>query len=168
MPILMTDIDSTLTDHWRRIRRCTEPRWPNGQISSRAWTWEEVSKDLLLPGAYDTLWSLTKQGYRIGYLTARSWDRAGDLSRKQLAVFNLPCHLGVHVVDTLNDKVQRLTSMQCDVYVDDFMTGQEYVVGSFHRDVAKRIEATGVCVIPFRNVWTDVLEQLDLLRGITR
>lgn len=165
MPVLITDIDSTLTDHWRRIRRCTVPRWPNGQIDSRAWSWDEVSKDVLLPGAYDVLWALTKRGYRIGYLTARSWDRTGDVSRRQLTAFDLPRHLPIRVVDTLNDKIRQLTEMKCDVYIDDFMTGQEYVIGSFHHDVAKRIESAGICVVPFRNDWFDVLEQINLLGG---
>lgn len=161
MHTLVSDIDSTLTDHWRRIRRCTSPRWPNGVIDARAWTWEEVAKDALLPGAHDALWELVKRRYAISYLTARSWDTGAVISRKQLACLQLPSPNAVEVVCTLNDKIARLASLQCTYYVDDFMTGQERSVGSFHKDVASRIEASGVRVIVFRNDWRDVLEQID-------
>lgn len=159
---LVSDIDSTLTDHWRRIRRCTVPRWPNGVIDSRAWTWEEIAKDALLPGAYDVLWELDRQGYEISYLTARNWDAGARISRRQLAHLRLPSPDAVEVVCTLNDKIARLAARQCTYYVDDFMTGQEHSVGSFHKDVATRIEASGVHVVVFRSDWFDVLEQIAL------
>jgi hypothetical protein len=157
---LITDIDSTITDHWRRIRRYAQPYWPGLGIRPEAFERKAVLEDRMLPGCGETLWMLRRKGYEIGYLTARGWDRDGLVTKDQLNRFNLPDWNRVQIVRNLPEKLGVLSRAGCTYYVDDFMTGQEKAVGTFHRDIAQQIEQLGVHVIVFRNDWKDVVEQI--------
>jgi len=156
---IICDIDSTITDHWRRIRRWTKPHWPGGRCSSEAFTRDEVMKDLMLPDCREVLWDLSNR-YEIGYLTARGWPRGLQVTLEQLDGFDLPNPKEVTVVASIGDKVAVLRDNPCAVYIDDFMTGQENAIGTFRRRVAEAIEEMGIFVIPFRNDWLDVREQI--------
>jgi hypothetical protein len=63
------------------------------------------------------------------------------------------------------EKVGLISKENCDFYVDDFITGQENNIGTFHREIAEAIQAKGVRVIVFRNDWFDVWEQIWLYLG---
>jgi len=129
-------------------------------VASSAFLPEEVLLDGLLPGCREVLWEIKKWGYEIAYLTAREWDRDGTLTKQQLQRFALPEPTQVHVVSHLENKAEFLRPLHCSFYVDDFMTGQERSIGTFHAETARAIEALGVHVIPFRNDWADVLVQM--------
>jgi hypothetical protein len=158
---LVCDIDSTLTDHWKRIRRNTKPQWPGNVIDPKAWTREEVMKDKLLPNCLRVLNELKARGFLIRYLSARGWADARAITMDQLFHFHVPNSTDITLTDSMRNKVDLLNKSMCDFYVDDFMTGQEKAIGTFHKDVACAIEEKGIHVIPFRNDWLDVLEQID-------
>lgn len=159
--VLITDIDSTVFDHWRRIRRNTVPQWPGIQISNKAWTWEELAKDKLLPYCSQVLWGLAGKGFQIRYLSARGWGDSLALTIRQLKESKLPNPEDVTIVPTMLHKPLILKRLNpCDYYVDDFMTGQEKAIGTFHADIGKEIARLNITVIPFRNDWLDVEEQI--------
>lgn len=160
--ILICDIDSTLNDHWVRIRRNTVPQWPGQQISSNAWNRDEVLKDSLLPNCREVLCSLQDMHFYIRYLSARGWADARRITIEQLQRWGVPNPQDVLLCNSIIDKVKVLSKDTCDFYVDDFMTGQEKSIGTFHKEVAQAIEAKGIRIIVFRNDWNDVLEQIKI------
>jgi hypothetical protein len=160
--IVICDIDSTMCDHWKRIRKNTIPSWPGGVISSKAWSREEVLQDELLPRCSEFLWRLQCNGFYIRYLTARGWPHARQITVEQLTNWNVPNPQDVMFTSNLADKVSVLSSNICNYYVDDFMTGQENAIGTFHSETAKAIESIGIYVVVFRNDWMDVWEQIQI------
>lgn len=159
--IVICDIDSTLTDHWKRIRRNTQPSWPGGQINPRAWTRQEVMKDKLLSNCLDVLNYLDAHDFYIRYLSARAWVHARQITKDQLKQFGLPNPQDIILCSNLAEKVSILSKDICNFYIDDFTTGQEKAIGTFHKDVALTIQEKGIHVIVFRNDWLDVLEQIE-------
>ena len=84
--LIVFDIDSTIVDHWRRIRRNTVPRWPGGKIHKKAWTWPELEMDNFTGNPIECLGTLRGLShlYEIQYLTARGYDLDGVLTIRQL------------------------------------------------------------------------------------
>jgi len=159
---IIVDIDSTMSNHWVRIRRNTLPYWPGSTISNKAWSREEVLTDTLLPGCQEVLFTLSSQDFHICYLTARNWPDAREITLEQLAKWEVPNPKNVMFTDTLAGKVDVLSKEMCHYLVDDFMTGQEHSIGTFHAGVAKAIQAKGIRVIVFRNDWWDVYDQIRI------
>lgn len=165
MKTIITDIDSTMNDHWKRIRRNTVPQWPGRTIDSAAWTRAEVLQDKLQPFCKSVLDNFSDQGFRIRYLTARGWPHGWDISVEQLTKWNVPNPQDLIVCDSMSSKVGILGEEKCTYYVDDFMTGQENNIGTFNHGIAKAIQSTGIYVVVFRNDWMDVLEQIRHYEG---
>ena len=46
MKILFCDIDSTINNHWVRIQKWAQPSFPGTSIHQKAFTREEIMKDL--------------------------------------------------------------------------------------------------------------------------
>lgn len=158
--VIYTDIDSTLNDHWRRIRRNTLPQWPGTKIDPKAFSREEIMKDLPLDGAVDVLQELAEK-YPIVYLTARAFQNALPITQEWLKKYEFP-EGEIVPCQTLSNKPHILRGRPAGVVIDDFLKGQELAVPKFCRDVAERIQAIGFQVIVFRNDWMDVHE---ILRG---
>jgi FMN phosphatase YigB (HAD superfamily) len=162
---IIFDIDSTLTDHWRRIRKFTIPKWPNGTIDSKAFSREEVLKDQITNGLKFFMSSLVSNKYDISYLTARGWPDAKNITIEQLKFLGMPNPEKVIIVSNMIEKVKILKNLKPDIYIDDFMTGQENSIGTFHKEVALSIQTLGINVIVFRNDWADVMEQIIIYEG---
>ena len=165
--VLITDIDSTMSDHWKRIRRNTHP-WPGGVVNSIAFTKDEVLKDSLLPDCLFVLYKLINDGWRVRYLSARSWPDAASITKLQLTKWGVPNPDDFILCNNMQSKIDVLKRDLgfCDYYVDDFMTGQEKAIGTFHKDVAETIQVIGIRVLVFRNNWLDIWEQIRLLEEV--
>jgi hypothetical protein len=158
-PILMCDVDSTITDHWHRIRRHTKPSWPGNVIDPKAFTQKEVLMDSTLPNCKTVLTLLARNYFTVRYLTARGWPDSYAITVEQLKRFGVPNPTGVTIVHTMSDKVAKVDGAA--ILIDDFMTGQENNIGTFHSSTAHAIQARGTHVVVFRNDWLDVLEQVE-------
>jgi len=158
-----TDIDSTLTDHWKRVRKWTRPQWPGNAVDSRCWTQMEVLSDRILRMAKPVLECVEARGYEIGYITARGYRDARGITSEQLRQLKVPNGSNFHIVSTMAAKGEFLRQNPVDFYVDDFTTGQEHVIPTVRRETAEAIQALGIKVIVFRNDWEDVWEQFQLL-----
>ena len=53
--VLFCDIDSTINNHWVRIKKWTIPEFPGEKIHWRAFTRDELMKDKPLPNAQKVL-----------------------------------------------------------------------------------------------------------------
>lgn len=159
---IICDIDSTLSNHWKRIREYSIPKWPGDNIDPKAFGREAVLTDSLLPGCCEVLWLLHREGFLIRYLTARGWPFVVPITEEQLKGWDLPTPQDFIVCNNMAKKVEILDKDICDYYIDDFMTGQENNIGTFHHGIARAIQSKGVKVIVFRNDWFDVLEQIRI------
>lgn len=163
---IVCDIDSTLNNHWRRIRRHTindrgRHGWPGTKIHTNAWTEEEVMKDMVLDSAVSSLVDLkVHYGCSISYLTARGWGDAKYLTERWLTEKNFPNPKDFLITPNMQHKIEVLKTLReersVDIYIDDFLTGQEKMIPTFHKDIAQAIADLGIFVIPFRNDWGDV------------
>ncbi|OIR21157.1 MAG: hypothetical protein BD935_00030 [Marine Group III euryarchaeote CG-Epi1] len=71
--ILFCDIDSTINDHWKRIKKWTIPEFPGEQIHWKAFIRKELMKDKPLPNAINSISRLSEK-YEIHFLTARGFN----------------------------------------------------------------------------------------------
>lgn len=159
MKRLVLDVDSTINDHWRRIRRNCVPTWP-GRCDPKAFTEAEVMKDK--PATFCMLvMNRLERTFDISYLTARGWPNADLITRVWLQRNRFPNYEKVICVNRMIDKISILAKCPPEYYVDDFMTGQENMISSFNKDIAEAIAALGTKVIVYRGDWIDVEEQLQ-------
>lgn len=158
---LYVDVDSTLNDHWRRIRRNTIPKWPDGKIDPKAFTREEILKDRPLDGSVDMLNEL---GFPVVYLTARAFPNALPITKEWLHIYNYP-EGEIVPCQSISQKPHILRGRPSGVVIDDFLKGQELMIPKFCRDVAQQIQAMGFKVIVFRNDWYDVYEVMQKYYG---
>ena len=160
MKTIYVDIDSTINDHYRRIRRNTKPNWPNGHLDKNAFTQAEVMKDLPIVGAPETLNTLQDaHKFEINFLTARAWRDARQITEQWLARYGFK-YKTLYIVASMEAKVNALEIYRPDYVIDDFTSGQENSIITFRSDIAQRIQDFGIKVIVFRNDWQDVIEQI--------
>ena len=160
MKQIYCDIDSTINDHWRRIRRNANPAWPVGHLDKNAFSEMEVMKDLPQCGAMETLNAL-QQSFEVSFLTARNWPDARKITKLWLARYGFQ-YKNLYTVASMEAKVAFLEMNRPDYVIDDFTSGQENSILTFRADIASQIQNMGVKVIVFRNSWQDVIEQLEL------
>ncbi|CAL1170546.1 unnamed protein product [Cladocopium goreaui] len=88
---LFVDIDNTISDAWKRIRRATIPQWPGHSFDAKAHSPEELAKDSPLPGAQGALASLTRD-WEVTYLSARGAAGAFQAASKWLKEHHFPSY----------------------------------------------------------------------------
>lgn len=157
---IFCDIDSTINDHWRRIRRNTVPNWPNGRLDKKAFTEAEIMEDY--PIDYNcVLDNIVLAGAELSFLTARNFIGAREITVKWLKEIAKIAYKELYIVPSMESKIDFLAIHRPDYYIDDFMSGQENSIPTFRRGIAEAIENLGINVIVFRNDWNDVLEQIQ-------
>ena len=153
---LAVDLDSTLQDHWNRISRNSV----NGVIQSSAWSREELDKDVILPGALEALQKFYEAGWQITILTSREWESAREDSIAWLEANGLMQYIeDVHTVDGMKFKLPWLQQHKCDLFIDDFMSGQELMTPMFLCNLYLDLWQAAIRVEPFRNNWSDIVKR---------
>lgn len=130
------DIDSTLNNHWVRVKKYKGAR--------EAFTEDAVMQDIPLPYSVEVMNELSRK-YEISYLTARGWDD-GTTTRKWLKKHGYPTG-EILIVNSLADKIPVLAEDRPEIFIDDFETGQEKDCHTFHCDRVIEIENMGIKVI---------------------
>lgn len=97
--ILYCDIDSTINNHWVRIRKWTIPNFPGDEIHWKAFTRRELMKDLPLPDAKESI-NFFSNKYEINFLTARGFNGS---NRYRLISENWYKYFFGHIVFRLNN-----------------------------------------------------------------
>lgn len=158
--IIYCDIDFTIADAWSRIKRWTLPQWPGERIDPKAFTDEEVMKDLPIDGAVAALNRLAAR-HNIYYLTARGWKTAREVTAQWLDMHNFPYPFirNVNTVTTMVNKIRFFNGTKCDLYIDDFTAAGNLREPIFQKDIIPMIESQGVKVEIFRNNWEEIAEK---------
>lgn len=161
MKNLYCDIDSTINNHWIRIQKWALPRFPGNSIDPKAFTREEVMKDLPLDGAKDTLDELNYD-YNIHFLSARNFPDAFNISKDWLDQHKFKYN-SINIVKSARDKPNFLRGLSCDVLIDDFSYGQEYGESylNLYEEVISKFKNMKTPLIVFKGNWTKIKEKIQ-------
>ena len=156
MKKLFCDIDSTVNNHWERIRRFTK----NGSCDwDKAFSREETVKDKVLPDAKESLKKLAEE-YEIHFLTARFWDGAYEMTKEWLDKNNFE-YKSLIVVKKPMDKLQYVTETD-SLFIDDFSRAHDkhppYKI--LHWDVIRELNKHNVNYRIFKGDWKKIIEGL--------
>ena len=154
---IVCDIDSTVNDHWNRILRCSN----SGVIDEKkAFSAVEVMKDKVLPNALEVNHKAVRL-YHCNwvFLTARGWKDAYSITDSWLFKKEFLYH-DLIICKNMSSKIEILKNMNCDIYIDDFTSGQERGLSNltFRKDIKDAIENLGINVLVAKNNWLDILK----------
>ncbi len=158
---LYCDIDSTINNHWVRVKKWALPSFPGQSIHPNAWTREEMMKDEVLPGALEALQFFSKT-YDVHFLTARGFaPNAYSITKEWLDAKGFP-YTSINIVRSSSDKPPFLAQRKCDLFIDDFSAGQERHGASYlwlYDNVIAELCDLGIQHEVFKNNWDEIVEK---------
>lgn len=159
MKILFCDIDSTINNHWVRIQKWAQPSFPGTSIHQKAFTREEIMKDLPIENAVESIEKFSKE-YEIHFLSARNFPQAWDITKQWLDKWGFT-YKSINIVRSSIDKVQFVKQNPCDLFIDDFSKGQEYgnSYEVLYTDTINLLSDMGVNLEVFRGDWNEVVKK---------
>tara|TARA_B100000131_G_C18011693_1_gene570768 strand:+ start:402 stop:899 length:498 start_codon:yes stop_codon:yes gene_type:complete len=153
---LYCDIDSTINNHWERIKKWSLPSFPGTDIHPNAFTREEVMKDKVLNCSLDVL-NRFKEEWDIHFLSARDFKDSYEITKDWLDLYKFP-YTSINVVDRSSDKPIFLRNKIVHLFIDDFSYGQErgnsYI--ELYTEVIRDIERMGIRYEIFRDNWKEI------------
>ena len=159
MKILFCDIDSTINNHWVRIQKWAQPSFPGTSIHQKAFTREEIMKDLPIENAVESIEKFSKE-YEIHFLSARNFPEAWDITKQWLDKWGFT-YKSINIVRSSIDKVQFVKQNPCDLFIDDFSKGQEYgnSYEVLYTDTINLLNDMGVNLEVFKGDWNEVVKK---------
>jgi len=159
MKILFCDIDSTINNHWVRIQKWAQPSFPGTSIHQKAFTREEIMKDLPIENAVESIKKFSKE-YEIHFLSARNFPEAWDITKQWLDKWGFT-YKSINIVRSSIDKVQFVKQYPCDLFIDDFSKGQEYgnSYEVLYTDTINLLNDMGVNLEVFKGDWNEVVKK---------
>ena len=157
-PTLFCDIDSTINDHWRRIKRNTK----DGKCDwEKAFSEEEVMLDKPLIGSHEALEKLSKL-YNITFLTARNFPNAKKITETWLNENNF-VYYNLIVVEKSIDKIKFVLEKDC-LFIDDLSKKHEYEppYKVLYNNTISALDKNNVDYILFKGSWKEVLNTLGI------
>jgi hypothetical protein len=163
--LLYCDIDSTINNHRERIKRNTVGGWPGTEIDLKAFSYEEVMSDKVMPGAVAALKRLSQE-YKIIFLSARDWDMPEGNTTKEWLEKKGFVYDELVIVRCLDDKIGYLKNNPGDLMIDDFSVLQETENLLIREDVIKRVKqyVKKVIVVDQNNpksFWKETVDNLN-------
>jgi len=157
--ILFCDIDSTINNHWVRIQKWAQPSFPGTSIHQKAFTREEIMKDLPIENAVESIEKFSKE-YDIHFLSARNFPQAWDITKQWLDKWGFT-YKSINIVRSSIDKVQFVKQNPCDLFIDDFSKGQEYgnSYEVLYTDTINLLNDMGVNLEVFKGDWNEVVKK---------
>lgn len=142
--VIYCDIDSTVNDHWNRIEIGLQPTEAN------------IMKDNPLPHAIECVNKISDR-FDFNFLSARYYFEAYDITLKWLAFHGFKYNT-LRLVESMDFKYRFLIDNRCDIYIDDFTSGQERGQKNLtHRnDLVSKIQNIGIEVFVFKNNWPEI------------
>ena len=159
MKILFCDIDSTINNHWVRIQKWAQPSFPGTSIHQKAFTREEIMKDLPIENAVESIEKFSKE-YEIHFLSARNFPEAWDITKQWLDKWGFT-YKSINIVRSSIEKVQFVKQNPCDLFIDDFSKGQEYgnSYEVLYTDTINQLNSMGINLEVFKNNWLELTEK---------
>lgn len=160
--ILYCDIDSTVNNHWERIKKWAIGNRPPRKIDPKAFSEKEVLKDNVAFNSSYWINEFKKAGWEIHWLSARPYYlyKATELWLKKN---NFPVD-SIKLVNTSADKFIYLQAKQVDLFVDDFTKGQENDNTEVYEDVIALFEKSSIPFVVFKGDWEKIFNEKNNLR----
>jgi 2-polyprenyl-3-methyl-5-hydroxy-6-metoxy-1,4-benzoquinol methylase len=158
---LYCDIDSTINNHWVRVKRNTNP-FP-GQTDPKAFTREEIMKDELLPNAKESLLELSEE-WDIHFLSARNYKDSYQITKDWLDEKEVP-YDSINIVNKAHDKPGFLLNKDCDLFIDDF-SGQQKRGPSYknlYYDIIKKLRQNDIPFLIFGGDWSTTAKEIQTM-----
>ena len=156
MKELYCDIDSTINNHWVRIKKWAIPSFPGNSIHKNAFTRKEIMKDLPIDNSVEVLKELSEQ-YEIHFLSARNFNDAWNITKDWLDKWGY-VYKSINIVKSSIDKVEFIKNTQCDLFIDDFSKGQEYgdSYKVLYTDTITQLRNMGINLEIFKGDWNEI------------
>ena len=156
---LYCDIDSTINNHWVRIKKWALPSFPGSSIDPRAFSREEIMKDEVLPRALKAIEQFSKE-WDIHFLTARNFPDAYNITEQWLTQKGFPFKT-INVVKKSKDKPPFLLQRQVDLFIDDLSAGQEFGPSyvNLYISTIQDLQSKNIKFEIFKNNWDEILEK---------
>ena len=158
MKILFCDIDSTINNHWVRIQKWATPSFPGTSIHQKAFTREEIMKDLPIENAVESIEKFSKE-YEIHFLTARPFNDAYNITKDWLDNNGFK-YESLVVVKSPMDKLKYVTEDGC-LFIDDLSrkheTNSPFKI--LYWNVISELNKNNVNYIIFKNNWKIIMEK---------
>tara|TARA_R110002153_G_scaffold65181_1_gene174567 strand:- start:1201 stop:1680 length:480 start_codon:yes stop_codon:yes gene_type:complete len=154
---IFCDIDSTINNHWVRIQK----NYENNAISDKAWSREEIMKDLPLVGSREALSGLSKS-FEINFLTARGDIPDGfNITRDWLDLYDFKYNSLILVKKPI-EKVDFMVNNQPSILIDDFSRRQEIGPSYIHLydDVIKQLKIKKINFFLFKGDWQQTIKEI--------
>lgn len=145
---LYCDIDGTINDfqyRWCRAIALDDLKF--------AKTEAEIMLDRPLPFAKESLDLFKAYGWEINFLTARG-SIPKEITIKWLKENNFNYN-NLYQVRTMKDKIEFLNKHKFDLFIDDFMSGQDINKPIFKSNIYEAIKRLGPVEV-FRNNWQEI------------
>lgn len=151
---LYCDIDSTVNNHWVRIRKWAIGQEPPRRIDPRAFTPEEVLLDEIAFDSVTWIRKFKEDGWNVHWLTARPTTlREATLS--WLTQNGFPVD-SLTLVKSAKDKPGFLAARKVDLFVDDLTRGHENDSPELYDDVIRELRAKSVPFEVFAANWEEI------------
>lgn len=152
--VLVCDIDNTVTDELKRLRRFLDPK--TQKVLPQAYNEQEVFRDEPLPGASQALKRLAER-FRIVWLSTRPASQYKMtfewLTRNEFPVDDLI------LVEKRNDKIPVLMSIKPYVYVDDMKYNYGDLEPQPTTDFMKYLDDNGINYEIFDGNWGEIADK---------
>ena len=159
MKILFCYIDITINNHLVRIQKWAQPSFPGTSIHKKAFTREEIMKDLPIENAVESIEKFSKE-YEIHFLSARNFPNAWDITKEWLDKWGFT-YKSINIVKSSIDKVEFVKNNHCDLFIDDFSRKHEsnppYKI--LYWDVIRELNINNVDYEIFQNNWEEIVKR---------
>ena len=156
MQTLFCDVDNTINNHFKRIKKWTDR---NGKCNwKKAFLYNEIMKDKVLDGAKEAI-SHFACFYKIVFLTARNFPHAYNVTKDWLDKNNF-IYDEIIVVKSSKEKLKYVIEPDC-LFIDDLSRKHEinppYTV--WYNDVISELDRLNVNYEIFYNNWDYIVEK---------
>jgi hypothetical protein len=145
------DVDSTVADHMPRMLRYSQP-----------FTRDAVMTDSPIKDSVKFV-SALHDVYGVSFLTARSWDMGGKITKDWLDLYDFEYN-DIHVVHSPYDKIAFMNKRIDSILIDDMSWGQEK--GSQyknHYDCMHQIKNLVLFKGDWSNSYQDAIRKLEII-----
>lgn len=158
LPIIVVDIDNTVSDHVNRINKFIDPI--SGEIPyEEANSNEAVSKDEPINGSIEAI-NIISIYYRVVWLTARKKHLA-ETTENWLKQYKFQVD-DLIFVEYFDDKIPHLVSLKPKLFIDDLKYDYFSKEPKLATKMIRQLIENSIPYFIFNNNWDDVLEILEL------
>ncbi len=152
--ILICDIDNTVGDQLKRLKRCIDSS--SGKVNlDLAYSPEMVKTDVPLAGAVEGVNAFKDKGYKVIWLSARK-ENLKEITNNWLIENGFPVDELI-IVNKLADKVPIIKSLRPDLVIDDCTYNLQELDPKLATEFIAQVKELGVKLEVFNGNWKELI-----------